>query len=189
VKRRGMTLIESVVAGLIGSTLFILLFSFVRQQGVEGSQLEFMSSTTRALSLIRHCLVMDLARSGSPEVFPESLMADGETCEHLKLTVTQPGETLAFNRLVYWRDPRYGRLMRGTRAIPVGSLQSLSFTMDRKKSHTLTVSLCGREVGGEATLVIPLPAVYGQLSGWYMTAPNQPHFVGSAPAAIAWSAP
>jgi hypothetical protein len=187
--RRGMTLVETMVAGLIGSVLTMLLFSFVRQQGIEGTQLEFRSASIRALSLIRQCLVMDLARSCSPEVFPESLMADGEASDQLKLTITQPGATLGFNRLIYWREPRTGQLMRGNHAIPVGPLFSLSFTMDRAKTRTLTVALSGREIGGSANLVLQLPPVYGQLSGWYMAAPNQPHFLEATPASVAWTAP
>lgn len=170
--RRGVTLVESLLALALASTVVLLLLGLQRQARLEELQSQKLSAFLRARELLRRVLSDDLRAS-----LPPSTLADedhpvpgpgpGITLPVFAGYEGNEPQSLRFRRRVYRFDPKEKILYRDATRLIWAGLKSVEFRWAREDGRLLEVEMVADGKGDRrAEMVFLLPREDGRGEGW-----------------------
>jgi type II secretory pathway pseudopilin PulG len=173
--RRGMTLIEGLVAFSLFTLVATLAWDHLSGAGRQARQVEEASDLVRAALILQEHLTTDLERALALRVLPEELAPRGSDLAQvvLPLYARYQGDgarAVVYRPVEYRFDPAAKRVLRDGRAIVGQGLETLRFRWTAATPTMLEVELTGehalKDAGTRLTLRLPAPQGTDGLPIW-----------------------
>jgi prepilin-type N-terminal cleavage/methylation domain-containing protein len=167
-RRRGLTLVEALVASVILALALASLYQLQRSMRRQGQQVEQGAQLMQTAALVQEVLAWDMLRALPLQALGERPVARGVASEATTIPVYAAydgtaEDALRFLPVVYRWDDEAKVLYRGDAPLVRGGLAAVRFRWSAQRPTTLEVLLVGQKSGAAKAprFVVRLPAPRG----------------------------